>query len=235
MMPDARVRAVALTYLLAVAGQAYGATAQVGDLVEYVSGMGPTLAEIVVGPDPSNYVVVRLPTGKEIPVNVTKLRLIQPAGTPDAPMAIGEPVSWVSEHVKEKGTVVKVKGNWCQVKTPDATTVGWLECKSLARSQASAQAPAAKPKDNPTTKPKGFELQGQWENADGMMKLEFQSGNKCYMSMGPMTSPCTYASTSEGVTVTLDGEDMPFVANEDGSLSSKGDADAMMAVRLKRK
>ena len=38
-----------------------------------------------------------------------------------------------------------------------------------------------------------------------------------------------------GVTVTLDGEDMPFVANEDGSLSSKGDADAMMAVRLKRK
>jgi hypothetical protein len=218
--------------LTAVAPDAMSQSAKVGDLVEYGSGLGPTLAEIVVGPDPSGYVVVLLPTGKQVPVNTQKLRLVQRAGTPNAPIAVGEPVGWVDGHVAEKGSVVKVNGNWCQVRTASATTVGWVECKAL-RTAAQAAAPA---KPAPATAPKGppIKLQGNWENADGSVKLEAQAGNKCFISFGPVTGPCTYKQTANGVTVVFEGEDLVLVANDDGSLSS-GDPDAMMPIRLKRK
>ncbi len=207
--------------------------AKVGDLVEYGSGLGPTLAEIVVGPDPSGYVVVLLPTGKQVPVNTQKLRLVQSAGTPNAPIAVGEPVGWVDGHVAEKGSVVKVNGNWCQVRTASGTTIGWVECKAL---RTAAQA-AASAKPAPATAPKGppIKLQGNWENADGSVKLEAQAGNKCFISLGPMTGPCTYKQTANGVTVVFDEEELVLVANDDGSLSSVSDPDAMMAIRLKRK
>ena len=78
--------------LTAVAPEAVSQNrARVGDLVEYVSGLGPTLAEIVVDPDASGYVVILLPTGKEVPVNTQKLRLVQSAGTPNVPMETLEP------------------------------------------------------------------------------------------------------------------------------------------------
>ena len=73
--------------------------AKVGDLVEFTSGLGPTLAEIVEGPDASGYVVIAVPTGKRLPVNTQKLRLIQKAGTPNAPMAVGEAVRWTDGGV----------------------------------------------------------------------------------------------------------------------------------------
>jgi hypothetical protein len=207
--------------------------AKVGDLVEYVSGLGPTLAEIIVEPDPSGYVVVLLPTGKQVPVNTQKLRLVQSAGTPNAPIAVGEPVGWVDGHVAEKGSVVKVNGNWCQVRTASATTVGWVECKAL-RTAAQAAAPA---KPAPATAPKGppIKLQGNWENADGSVKLEAQAGNKCFISFGPLTGPCTYKQTANGVTVVFEEEELALVANDDGSLSNASDPDAVMPIRLKRK
>lgn len=124
--------------LIAVAPQARSQTAQVGDLVEVTTGLGPTLAEIVVGPDPSGYVVIQVPTGKQIPVNTQKLRLVQKAGTPNAPMPAGTAVSWIDANVVERGSVVKVNGNWCQVKTPSATTIGWVECKDLRTGTPSA-------------------------------------------------------------------------------------------------
>ena len=223
--------------LTAVAPEAVSQSrARVGDLVEYVSGLGPTLAEIVVGPDPSGYVVVLLPTGKQVPVNTQKLRLVQSAGTPNAPIAVGEPVGWVDGDVAEKGSVVKVNGNWCQVRTASATTIGWVECKAL-RTAAQAAAPA---KPAPATnaaagKAAPIKLQGNWENADGTVKLEAQAGNKCFISLGPMTGPCTYKQTANGVTVMFDGEELVLVANDDGSLSSVGDPNAMMPIRLKRK
>ena len=222
--------------LIAVAPEAVSQNrASVGDLVEYVSGLGPTLAEIVVGPDASGYVVILLPTGKEVPVNTQKLRLVQSAGTPNAPIAVGEPVGWIEGDVAQKGSVVKVNGNWCQVKTASATTIGWIECKAL-RTAAQAAAPA---KPAPATnaaagKGAAVKLQGNWENADGTVKLEAQAGNKCFISLGPMTGACTYKQSANGVTVMVDGEELVLVANDDGSLSS-GDPNAMMPIRLKRK
>jgi hypothetical protein len=142
-------------------------------------------------------------------------------------------VGWVDGHVAEKGSVVKVNGNWCQVRTASATTVGWVECKAL-RTAAQAAAPA---KPAPATAKKGppIKLQGNWENADGSIKLEAQAGNKCFISFGPMTGPCSYQQTANGVTVVFDEEELVLVANDDGSLSSVSDPDAMMAIRLKRK
>ena len=79
-----------------------------------------------------------------------------------------------------------------------------------------------------------MKLEGNWENADGTVKLEVQAGNKCYISFGPMTGGCSYKPTANGVTVTFEGEDLVLVANEDGSLSS-ANPNAMMPIRLKRK
>jgi hypothetical protein len=207
----------------------------VGDLVEIVSGMGPTLGEVIDGPDPSNYILLQIPTGKKVPVNAGKVRLVQKAGTPNAAINAGEPVSWVDGNVRENGNVVKVNGDWCQVKSPTATTIGWVECKSL---RTAAQTAAPKAADKPTAgagadKAVAIKLPGNWENADGMTKLEFQAGNKCYISISSMTSACTYKQTAAGVTVTMDGEDMVFMANDDGSLSNAPNAD--MPVRLKKK
>lgn len=209
--------------------------AKVGDLVEVVTGLGPTLAEIVEGPDPSGYVVIALPTGKNIPVNTQKLRLVQSAGTPNAPIAVGEPVKWTDGGVSEKGNVVKVNGNWCQVKTASATTIGWVECKEL-RTAAQAAAPAKPASATSAAAGKGVavKLQGNWENADGTVKWEAQAGNKCFISFGPMTGACTYKQTPNGAMIVFDGEDLVLNANDDGSLSS-ADPNAMMPIRLKKK
>lgn len=212
--------------------------ANVGDLVEYVSGLGPTLAEVVAEPDASGYVMILLPTGKQVPVNTQKLRLVQKAGTPNAAIDAGAAVSWVEGNVKENGSVVKVNGNWCQVKTPSATTVGWVECKALRTAGATTAAKPEKPAPAASAaagKTAAVNLQGNWENADGMVKLEFQPASKCYISMGPMTGPCTYKQNAKGVTVSFDGEDLALMANDDGSLSSASDAEAMMPIRLKKK
>lgn len=210
--------------------------AKAGDLVEFTSGLGPTLAEIVEGPDASGYVVILLPTGKQVPVNTQKLRLVQPAGTPNASMAVGESVGWVDGDYKQKGSVVKVNGTWCQVKTADATTTGWVECKVLRTAAQGAApdkpAPAAKAAAG---KGAAVKLTGNWENADGTVKWEPQSGGKCFMSLGPMSGACTYKPTANGVVIMIDGDELALEANDDGSLSSVSDANSMMAIRLKRK
>lgn len=210
--------------------------AKVGDLVEYASGLGPTLAEIIVGPDPSGYVVVLLPTGKQVPVNTQKLRLVQGTGTPDVPMPLGEPVRWIDGGVAEKGSVVKVNGNWCQVKTASATTIGWIECKALrTAAQAATRAEPAPATNAAAGKGPAVKLEGNWENADGTIKLEAQAGNKCYISLGPMTSPCTYQQSASGIKVMFSGIDLVLDANGDGSLSNARDPSASMPIRLKRK
>lgn len=229
---------VALVLGATLAAGAPGAISQnlakIGDLVEFTSGLGPTLAEIVEGPDPSGYVVILLPTGKQVPVNTQKLRLVQPAGTPNASTAVGEAVSWVDGDYKQKGSVVKVNGTWCQVKTADATTTGWIECNAL-RTAAQAAAPAKPAAKAAARKGAALKLQGNWENADGTVKWEAQAGDKCFMSLGPMSGACTYKRTDNGVAIMIDGDELALEANDDGSLSSVGDNGSMMAMRLKRK
>ncbi|MSQ58188.1 MAG: hypothetical protein EXR36_00650 [Betaproteobacteria bacterium] len=147
--------------------------ASVGDLVELTTGMGPTLAEVIAEPDAPGYVLLLIPSGKQVPVNTQKLRLVQKAGTPNAPIKIGEPVSWVDGNFKESGNVVKVNGNWRQVKTPSATTIGWIECNALlgAAQPARKKDKSVSASNAPSEKPPAVKLQGNWENAYGTVKL----------------------------------------------------------------
>jgi hypothetical protein len=206
--------------------------ARVGDLVEIVTGLGPTLAEVVTGPDPSGYVVIRVPTGKEMPVNTQKLRLVQRAGTPTR-RCRRQSVSWVDGNIREQGRVAKVNGKWCQVTTANATTVGWVECADLrtsgAATRSSSPASTAAAASGSAPLPK---LLGNWENADGSVTLEFQSAGQCVISVGPVAGPCSYTPAATGVTVSFEGEQLPLAANSDGSLSSAGDAATTM-IRLK--
>lgn len=222
-------------FLMSIAASVFSQNARVGDLVELVTGLGPTLAEVIVAPDASGYVTIQLPTGKQVPVNTQKLRLKQPAGTPNADVAAGAAVSWSDGGYIEKGNVVKVNGEWCQVKTPNSTTIGWMECKALRiAGQANAPKKETEPAAGAAEKPIAIQLQGNWENADGTVKLEFQKANKCFISIGPMTGPCTYKQSSKGVNVNFNSVDLQLAANDDGSLSSS-DPDAMMPIRLKKK
>jgi hypothetical protein len=225
---------VGATCAVLARGAAAQARASVGDLVEVTTGLGPTLAEIVTGPDPSGYVVIRVPTGKEIPVNTQKLRLVQRAGTPNASMPAGQAVSWVDGGVREQGSVVKVNGKWCQVKTASATTVGWVECADLRTAGSKPSSPASGAAAAPSGAPLP-KLLGNWENADGSVKLEFQPAGNCFISFGPMTGACTYAAAATGVTVTFEGEDLRLAANADGSLSNVSSGDGLMSIRLKRR
>ncbi len=222
-------------FLVSISTSVFPQNARVGDLVELVTGLGPTLAEVIVEPDASGYVTIELPTGKKVPVNTQKLRLKQAAGTPNASVAVGAAVSWTDGGYVEKGNVVKVNGEWCLVKTPNSTTIGWMECKALRiAGQANAPKKEAEPAAGAAEKSIAIQLQGNWENADGTVKLEFQKANKCYFSFGPMTGPCTYKQTSKGVNVNMDGDDMQLIANDDGSLSNSN-PDGMMPIRLKKK
>jgi hypothetical protein len=118
------------------------------------------------------------------------------------------------------------------VKTANATTIGWVECSDLRT--GTDPSPAARPAAAQGTAPLP-KLPGNWENADGTVKLEFQPGGTCYISFGPMTGPCTWKPSATTVSVLFEGETLQLAANGDGSLSSAGNADAMMPIRLKRK
>jgi hypothetical protein len=210
-----------------------------GDLVEYTSAFGPTLGEVITGPDPSNYYLLAIPGQEDFAIRADKLRLVQRAGTPDAAMNVGEAVSWTEANVAEKGSVVKVRGAWCQVKSASATTFGWVECKALRTAKQNAQPPsAAKPPANDNAAPADggaatANLDGDYENADGSMKLELQGKGKCYISLGPMTGDCTYKQSGKKVVVRFEDEDMVLTANNDGSLTNAPEGG--MPVRFKKR
>jgi hypothetical protein len=53
-----------------------------------------------------------------------------------------------------------------------------------------------------------------------VVQIEFKSGGKAYMSMGPMTNTCTYTESGKNVTVNCGpGETLAFTMDEDGALN----------------
>jgi hypothetical protein len=222
--------------LITVAPLARSQTAQVGDLVEFTSGLGPTLAEIVVGPDASGYVVIRIPTGKQIPVNTQKLRLVQKAGTPNASIPVGAAVSWIDAHIVERGSVVKVNGNWCQVKTPSATTIGWVECKDLRTGKNDATTAPAAPAESAAPKATAAAaaaISGTYQNAEGNTSIEFLPAGKAHLSLHGMGGPATYKVAGNKLTLMVDDDAaIEFTINPDNSLT--GPPDGYLS-RLKKK
>ena len=195
----------------------------VGDLVEFTTGLGPMFGEVLNGPDQSNYYGILVPSKGEKPINGAKLRLIQRAGAPNAAIATGAAVSWSDGGYIEKGNVVKVNGNWCQVKTPSETTIGWVECKSL-RVAGQANAPAAPAETAPSAPPAATAaaaaaISGTYQNAEGNATIEFLPAGKAHFSIHGAGGPVTYKVAGNKLTLMLDDVPMEFTINPDNSLT----------------
>jgi hypothetical protein len=121
----------------------------IGDLVRFVDGAGLDLAEVLGGPDPSNYYVLTGSNGKPIAVPREKLRLVQSAGAKRAAFNAGDVVDWkLHERSTQRGVVIRVNGAWCEVKSME-TDSNWVECKALRRTKGGAGAPAERAKSTP--------------------------------------------------------------------------------------
>src|SRR4051812_49439957 len=60
---------------------------------------------------------------------------------------------------------------------------------------------------------------GTYEDNGGVLRVEFQSGGKAFMAMGPMSTPCTWKQSGKTVNLACQGDNTDFTVNDDGSLS----------------
>ena len=52
------------------------------------------------------------------------------------------------------------------------------------------------------------------------LQIEFKSGGKAYMSMGPITNTCTYTESGKNVTLNCGpGKTLAFTVDDDGALN----------------
>lgn len=107
----------------------------VGDLVQFTDNYGLTLAEVLGGPDPSNYYMLSSSSGEPLALPREKLRLVQSAGAPKAAFSVGDIVDRKAERYPERGVVKRVNGAWCEVGNDEGET-DWVECKELRRVRA---------------------------------------------------------------------------------------------------
>jgi hypothetical protein len=61
------------------------------------------------------------------------------------------------------------------------------------------------------------------EGNGGVVKIEFKSGGKAYMSAGPATTTCTYTESGKTVTMICVGDKTVFTVEDDGALSGPPD------------
>jgi hypothetical protein len=67
----------------------------------------------------------------------------------------------------------------------------------------------------------------------GIVKVEFKSGGKAFVSTGPVTTTCTYSQKGKGVTLLCEGDSTEFTVGDDGALS--GPQDGMLGRLTKDK
>jgi hypothetical protein len=80
----------------------------------------------------------------------------------------------------------------------------------------------------------GKKVEGNtYENNGGVVKIEFKSGGKAYVSAGPATTDCTYTESGKNVTLTCVGDKTVFTVDDDGDLN--GPPDGMLTRLTKKK
>jgi hypothetical protein len=80
----------------------------------------------------------------------------------------------------------------------------------------------------------GGKVEGNtYEGNGGMVKIEFKSGGKAYLSAGPATTTCTYTEDGKTVTMICVGDKTVFTVEDDGALS--GPPDGMLTRLTKKK
>lgn len=52
----------------------------------------------------------------------------------------------------------------------------------------------------------------------GVVKVEFKSDGKAFLSTGPVTTTCTYSESSKTVTLECEGDKTDFAIDNDGAL-----------------
>jgi hypothetical protein len=52
----------------------------------------------------------------------------------------------------------------------------------------------------------------------GIVKIEFKSGGKAFVSTGPVSTPCTYSESGKTLTLICEGEKTDFTIDDDGAL-----------------
>jgi len=74
----------------------------------------------------------------------------------------------------------------------------------------------------------GNSVKGHTYTGNGqLVSIQFQSGGKAYVSMGPMTSTCTYTQSGNNITLVCEGDTEQLALAGDGSLN--GPPDGMLA------
>jgi hypothetical protein len=58
-----------------------------------------------------------------------------------------------------------------------------------------------------------------YEDNGGVVKIEFKSGGKAYVSTGPATNECTFTQSDRRVTLTCAGDKTLFKVDDDGALN----------------
>lgn len=58
-----------------------------------------------------------------------------------------------------------------------------------------------------------------YEDNGGVVKVEFKSGGKAYVSTGPVTNTCTYTESGKSVTLVCEGDKSVFTVDDDGALN----------------
>ena len=66
----------------------------------------------------------------------------------------------------------------------------------------------------------GGKVEGNtYEDNGGVVKVEFKSGGKAYVSTGPVTNTCSYEENGKSVTLTCEGDKSVFTVDDDGDLN----------------
>jgi len=58
-----------------------------------------------------------------------------------------------------------------------------------------------------------------YEDNGGVVKIEFKSGGKAYVSTGPVTNTCSYAESGKTLTLTCEADKTVFTVDDDGDLN----------------
>ena len=62
----------------------------------------------------------------------------------------------------------------------------------------------------------GGKVEGNtYEDNGGVVKVEFKSGGKAYVSTGPVTNTCTYSEEGKSVTLVCEGDKTVFTVEDD--------------------
>jgi hypothetical protein len=57
-----------------------------------------------------------------------------------------------------------------------------------------------------------------YQDNGGVVKIEFKSGGKAYVSTGPVSNTCSYSESGKSVTLTCEGDKTVFTVDDDGAL-----------------